>query len=424
MFLDKVKIKIQAGNGGDGAVSFYRSKLTMNGGPDGGNGGKGGDIFFVAKNNLNTLYSFAFKKKFKAGDGERGSKGLCQGKDGEDVIIEVPLGTIIKDAETDKVIADLTVENQKVKVLRGGNGGKGNNFYKSPTRQAPHFAQNGEKTKMFEVVLELKTIADVGLVGFPNVGKSTLLSVITNARPKIANYHFTTLTPNLGVVEYFGNTFVLADIPGLVEGASVGVGLGHEFLKHIERVRIIVHMIDISGIEGRDPFEDYTKIRTELEKYSKKLALLPEIIVFTKSDLLSKEELEEKIKEFNSHFKKSPKSIAISSITQTGLNELKKEIWESIKDIPRPAPIEAEIDELDKRDTTSLNVEIEEDGSFRVSGGLIDNLVRGIVLDDYESFSYFQKRLKDDGILDKLREAGAKDGDTVRVKEVEFTFVE
>ena len=424
MFLDKVKIKIQAGNGGDGAVSFYRSKLTMNGGPDGGNGGKGGDIFFVAKNNLNTLYSFAFKKKFKAGDGERGSKGLCQGKDGEDVIIEVPLGTIIKDAETDKVIADLTVENQKVKVLRGGNGGKGNNFYKSPTRQAPHFAQNGEKTKMFEVVLELKTIADVGLVGFPNVGKSTLLSVITNAKPKIANYHFTTLTPNLGVVEYFGNTFVLADIPGLVEGASDGVGLGHEFLKHIERVRAIVHMIDISGIEGRQPYDDYVKIRLELEKYSKKLASLSEIIVFTKSDLITKEELEKRIKEFNSHFKKIPKSVAISSITQTGLNELKKEIWDNIKDIPRPAPIETEIEELDKRDTTSLFVEVEEDGAFRISGGLIDNLVRGIVLDDYESFSYFQKRLKDDGILDKLREAGAKDGDTVRVKEVEFTFVE
>jgi len=273
-------------------------------------------------------------------------------------------------------------------------------------------------------VLELKTIADVGLVGFPNVGKSTLLSVITNAKPKIANYHFTTLTPNLGVVEYFGNTFVLADIPGLVEGASIGIGLGHEFLKHIERVRAIVHMIDISGIEGRNPYEDYLAIRQELEKYSAKLASLPEIIVFTKCDLLNEEELKQKTLEFNSHFKKAPKSIAISSITQSGLKELKKEIWENIKDIPRPAPMEIEIDELDKRDTTSLFVEIEEDGGFRVSGGLIDNLTRGIVLDDYESFSYFQKRLKDDGILDKLREAGAKDGDTVRIKEIEFTFVD
>ena len=297
MFLDVAKIKIQAGNGGDGAVSFHRTKLTMNGGPDGGNGGKGGDVYFVAKSNLSTLYSFKFKTKFKAGDGERGGKQLCSGKDGQDIEIEVPCGTIIKDAQTGKILADLVEENKPVKILRGGGGGRGNNFYATPTRQAPHFAQTGEKTKMFEVVLELKTIADVGLVGYPNVGKSTLLSTITNARPKIANYHFTTLTPNLGVVDYYGNNFVIADIPGLIEGASEGVGLGHEFLKHIERVRLIVHMVDISGFEGRNPFDDFVKINKELENYSKILVSLPQIIVLTKIDLLSEEELNEKIKE-------------------------------------------------------------------------------------------------------------------------------
>lgn len=302
MFLDVAKIKIQAGNGGDGAVSFHRTKLTMNGGPDGGNGGKGGDVYFVAKSNLSTLYSFKFKTKFKAGDGERGGKQLCSGKDGQDIEIEVPCGTIIKDAQTGKILADLVEENKPVKILRGGGGGRGNNFYATPTRQAPHFAQTGEKTKMFEVVLELKTIADVGLVGYPNVGKSTLLSTITNARPKIANYHFTTLTPNLGVVDYYGNNFVIADIPGLIEGASEGVGLGHEFLKHIERVRLIVHMVDISGFEGRNPFDDFVKINKELENYSKILASLPQIIVLTKIDLLSEEELNEKIKEFEKKY--------------------------------------------------------------------------------------------------------------------------
>ena len=425
MFLDKVKIKIQAGNGGDGAVSFHRTKLTMNGGPDGGNGGKGGNIFFVAKNDLNTLYSFKFQKKFKAGDGERGGKQLCHGKDGEDVIIPVPCGTIIRDAESGKVLADLTEENMQVKILRGGNGGRGNSFYATPTRQAPHFSQSGERTKQFEVVLELKTIADVGLVGYPNVGKSTLLSVITNARPKIANYHFTTLTPNLGVVEYFGNTFVLADIPGLIEGASEGVGLGHEFLKHVERVRLILHMIDISGFEGRDPFEDYTTINAELKNYSEKLSGLKQIVVFTKCDLLPADLLEEKIAEFKSKLKgENPVIHKISSITRNGLDDLKRIIWENIKDIPKSLPMEVELDELDKRDTTSLFVEIEEDGAFRVEGGLIDNLIRGIVLDDMESFAYFQKRLKQDGIIVLLKEHGAKDGDTIRIKEIEFDFID
>ena len=424
MFLDVAKIKIQAGNGGDGAVSFHRTKLTMTGGPDGGNGGRGGNVYFVAKNDLSTLYSFKFKTKFKAGDGERGGKQLCSGKDGEDLYIPVPCGTVIKDAKTGKVLADLMEENQPVRILRGGGGGRGNNFYATPTRQSPHFAQTGEKTKMFEVVLELKTIADVGLVGYPNVGKSTLLSTITNARPKIANYHFTTLTPNLGVVDYFGNNFVIADIPGLIEGASEGVGLGHEFLKHIERVRLIVHMIDISGFEGRDPKEDYEKINTELENYSKVLAKLPQIVVLTKTDLLPEEDLKEKIEEFSKILKKGTVVVPISSITRKGLDDLKKEIWKKLEKLPKSKPIEVEEFELDARDKTSLEITLEEDGGYRISGGLIDSLIRGVVLDDMESFAYFQRRLKQDGILDKLHEAGAVDGDTIRIKEVEFILTD
>lgn len=424
MFLDIAKIKIQAGNGGDGAVSFHRTKLTMTGGPDGGNGGRGGDVYFVAKNDLSTLYSFKFKTKFKAGDGERGGKQLCSGKDGEDLFIAVPCGTVVKDAKSGKVLADLMEENKPVRILRGGGGGRGNNFYATPTRQSPHFAQTGEKTKMFEVVLELKTIADVGLVGYPNVGKSTLLSTITNARPKIANYHFTTLTPNLGVVDYYGNNFVIADIPGLIEGASEGVGLGHEFLKHIERVRLIVHMIDISSFEGRDPKDDYEKINKELENYSKVLAKLPQIVVLTKTDLLLEEDLEEKIEEFSKGLKKGTVVVPISSITRKGLDELKKEIWKKLEKLPKSKPIEVEEFELDARDKTSLEIIKEEDGGYRISGGLIDSLIRGVVLDDMESFAYFQRRLKQDGILDKLHEAGAVDGDTIRIKEVEFVLTD
>ena len=426
MFLDVAKIIIQAGCGGDGAVSFHRTKLTMNGGPDGGNGGKGGDVYFVAKNDLNTLYSFKFKTKFKAEDGERGGKQLCTGKDGEDLYIPVPCGTVVKDFESGKVLADLTEENKPVKVLRGGGGGRGNNFYATPTRQAPHFAQTGEKTKMFEVVLELKTIADVGLVGYPNVGKSTLLSTISNARPKIANYHFTTLTPNLGVVSYYDNSFVVADIPGLIEGASEGVGLGHEFLKHIERVRLIVHMIDISGFEGREPYQDYLNINSELKKYDEKLSKLPQIIALTKIDLLTEEKLKENVSEFKEKLGKNFKGeiVLISSITQKGLEELKGKIWETLQKIPKEKTEQVETFVIDERDKTSLEITREEDGAFRVSGGLIDNMIRGIVLSDMESFAYFQRRLEQDGILEKLRENGAKDGDTIRIKDVEFIFTD
>ncbi len=427
MFLDRVKISIKAGDGGNGAVSFYRSKLTANGGPDGGDGGKGGDIIFRATKDMTSLYSFTFKKKFVAENGSNGGKSNKIGASGKDLFIEVPCGTVILDAESNKVIADLREHGEEFVALKGGGGGRGNTYYATATRQAPRFSQSGEKCVERKVVLELKTIADVGLVGYPNAGKSTLLSVISNARPKIADYAFTTLEPNLGVVEYYDNAFIVADIPGLIEGASEGVGLGHRFLRHVERVRLILHLVDISGSEGREAFEDYKVINTELEKYSKKLRALPQIVVLTKCDLLSKDELEERVENFKNKLKglgDKSEIVTISSITNSGLTELKKAVWEKLKTLPKSAPMEVELFDFDKRDKTSLFVSKRADGSFEVSGGFIDNLIRGIVLSDEISFSYFQKRLKDDGIIDKLKEIGLKDGDTVHIKDISFEYIE
>lgn len=423
MFLDRVKIKVKAGNGGNGAVSFLRTKLSMNGGPDGGNGGKGGDIIFRATTSLDTLYSFRFNKHFFAGDGEKGDKATRNGKDGKDIIINVPCGTVIYDADTNLVIADILEEGQTFTALKGGNGGKGNAYFATSTRQAPKFSQTGEITKQRELILELKTIADVGLVGFPNVGKSTLLSTISNAKPKIANYHFTTLVPNLGVVAYYDNSFVVADIPGLIEGASEGLGLGITFLKHIERVRVIVHMIDISESENRDAYDDYLKINTELQKYSEKLASLKQILVFTKCDLLDEEMLQENLKKFEKELKNHD-YVCISSITQRGLDELKGKIWNILKDTPKTPPTEIELFDYDKKDNTSVYVEMIGDGEFEVTGGLIDNLIRGVVISDEISFAYFQKRLKETGIIDMLLEKGLKDGDTVHIKDIEFEYFE
>lgn len=428
MFLDKVKITIKAGNGGKGCVSFLRSKMTINGGPDGGDGGAGGNIMFRASNSQNTLYGFKYAKKFVAENGSDGSSSNKTGLSGKDVIIDVPCGTVITDNETGKVIADMREDGDMFTALKGGLGGRGNSFFATPTRQAPRFSQSGEITKPHEVVLELKTIADVGLVGYPNVGKSTLLSVISNARPKIANYAFTTLVPNLGVVQYYDNSFVVADIPGLIEGASEGVGLGHEFLKHIERVRLILHLVDISESEGRSAIQDYITINTELKKYSEKLANLEQIIVLTKTDLIAEDNLEERIKAFSSEVKKingtMPEIIAISSIMQKNISQLKDIVWNKLEKIPKPSPIEIEEFEFDKRDKTSVNITREDDGTFVVDGGYVDNLVRGVVLSDFNSFSYFQMRLKRDGIIDKLKAQGLKDGDQVRIKDIEFIYEE
>ncbi|MBO5310270.1 MAG: GTPase ObgE [Clostridia bacterium] len=428
MFLDKVKITIKAGNGGKGCVSFYRSKLTINGGPDGGDGGAGGNIIFRASNHQNTLYGFKYKRKFVAENGKDGSGTHKTGASGADVVIDVPCGTVISDAESGKVIADLREDGDLFTAVKGGLGGRGNAFFATATRQAPRFSQMGEETKEREVILELKTIADVGLVGYPNFGKSTLLSVISNARPKIANYAFTTLVPNLGVVQYYDNSFVVADIPGLIEGASEGVGLGHEFLKHIERVRLILHLVDLSESEGRDAVQYYFTINQELEKYSQKLAALSQIVVLTKTDLIAPEILDQKIADFKKKIMPkngaAPIILSISSITNSGLENLKNIVWQNLEKIPRPPAIEIEETNFDKRDKTSLEITRADDGTFVVSGGYVDNLVRGIVLSDFNSFSYFQMRLKRDGIIDKLKEKGMKEGDQVKIKDIEFIYEE
>lgn len=421
MFLDRVKILIKAGNGGKGSTSFLRNAQTANGGPDGGDGGKGGDVVFVATNDLNTLYPFRFKKKFVAENGEDGHQKNMTGRSGKDEIIKVPTGTVLINPKTDKIIADLSEDGAKFVALKGGAGGHGNAFYKSSVKQAPAFSQTGVQTEMREVILELKTIADVGLVGFPNVGKSTLLSVISNANPKIANYPFTTIYPNLGVCEVLGETFVVADIPGLIEGASDGLGLGHYFLKHVERVRLIVHLVDIAECDGRSSVEDFKVINSELAKYDQNLAKTKQIVVFSKCDLLEKDELQKRIDKFVKE-NKVKEYICISSYTREGVEELKKKILENLKKIQKKPPLDVEEFDFDKKDVSSISVKRLEDGSFEVSGGRIDSLVRGVVLSDQLSFAYFQNRLKEMGIIDLLLEKGLKQGDTVKIKDISFEY--
>ena len=411
MNFDKVTISIKSGNGGNGKVGFHREKFVEKGGPDGGDGGNGGSIIFVADSSKNTLIDFQYVKRFEAENGEGGHQKLQNGKNGKDVYIKVPCGTVIKDATTGQVIADMYENGQEFCALRGGRGGKGNNFFKTPTRQSPRFSQLGEVTKTYKVTLELKTIADVALVGKPNVGKSTLLSVISNAKPKIADYEFTTLSPNLGVVKFYEDSFVVADIPGLIDGASEGAGLGHEFLAHIERTRLVVHVIDASGYYGNDIVDDYNIINKELKKYNEKLSRLPQIVVFTKLDLI--EDIEEKLKYFRSRVKDDVVIVPISSITRKNVDDLVKLVYEKLKTIPKSEPIPVEQTALEVKDTTSVNISEIAPHVFEVTGGYLDNLQRGIVFNDTQSLAYFQLRLQKDGIMDKLKEAGCVDGDTV-----------
>ncbi len=422
MFLDRVKISIKAGNGGNGSASFLRNAQTMKGGPDGGEGGNGGSVIFKATNSMNTLYNFRFKKKFLAGDGENGSKKLKTGANGKDMIIDVPCGTVIIDAQTNKIIADLYQDQMTFVALKGGQGGHGNAYYKSSIKQAPTYSQTGELTKMREVILELKTIADVGLVGFPNVGKSTLLSCISNANPKIANYHFTTLYPNLGVCEVKGQTFVVADIPGLIEGASEGQGLGHYFLKHVERVRLIIHLIDVSQTDGRNFIEDYYKINSELEKYSSLLAKTPQIVAFSKVDLIDEQTLQKRKEEFKK--KTGISVIELSGATFKGVEKLKELALEKLSKIEKKPPLEVEEFDFDKREIDSIEITREDDGTFVVSGGKIDNFIRGVILSDSLSFAYFQSRLQDMGIIDMLKSRGLKNGDSVKIKDFVFEYID
>lgn len=418
MFIDQAKIYIKAGDGGNGCTSFYTEKYVANGGPDGGDGGKGGDIVFAVDPNMNSLNDFRFAKLYRAENGENGSGKFCHGKCAPDLVIKVPRGTIIRDEETGKIIADMFDADSRVTVLKGGIGGKGNARFKSSRRQAPAFSQSGRKTEKKCVILELKTIADVGLVGYPNVGKSTLLSVISSARPKIANYHFTTLTPNLGVVKYYDHSFIVADIPGLIDGASKGAGLGTDFLRHIERTRLIVHVVDISGSEGRDPVKDYYKINEELADYSPKLAALPQIVALNKADMATNRQIEDFIKETGI------KCVAISAIIGQNVDDLIKTIYEELQKLPPVAKMEYEPFEYEDKNTRDFYIMRDDDGAYEICGGLMDELARNVVIDNYDSFKYFQKQLKDRGVIKALRKAGAKDGDLIRIMDIEFNFVE
>lgn len=420
MFVDRAQITIKAGDGGSGITSFVHYKGKVSGGPDGGDGGKGGDIIFVADKHLSTLSDYYYKTKYVAENGQPGEPKDCFGRSGKDLVLKVPLGTVIRDKETGNIIADMFTDGQKKVVLQGGDGGKGNAKFTNARRHAPHFSQTGEKTETKRVILELKTIADVGLVGFPNVGKSTVLSKITRARPKIANYHFTTLSPNLGVCDYYDNQFVVADIPGLIEGASDGAGLGIEFLRHIERTRMLVHVIDVSGVEGRDPYEDYLKINAELKNYSPALAKLKQIIAANKTDIYG---AEENFKEFKSKIGRKHKIIEISAITGKGLDQLKKAVFEQLSKLPPVQPLEFEEFNYVKPDR--LDYEIFKEGeTFVIVGTLVDVLKRNVVLDDMNSLAYLHKVLRDRGIIKELRQMGATDKSTVIIGGEEFEFVD
>ncbi len=419
-FLDKESLLIKSGDGGDGITSFIRYKGVTAGGPDGGDGGNGGSVYFVGDRHKTSLIDFRYKHKFVAENGAKGDTKNCHGKNGEDLYIPVPLGTVITDAETGAFITDIFYDGQKRLVMSGGKGGKGNARFTTSRRHCPHFAQKGERTEVKRVNLELKVIADVGLIGFPNVGKSTLLSKISSAKPKIANYHFTTLSPNLGVVNYYDDSFVAADIPGLIEGASDGLGLGHDFLRHIERTRLLCHVIDISGSEGRNPIEDYKTINYELKNYSKKLADLKQIIVLNKCDLYG---AEENVKEFKKRVRKY-KILTVSALTGDGKEELIKTLYEYLKDIPKYEPQEDEGFTYDKIVGDTFEIYRDEDGAFIVDGDLVKTLSRNVVIDDMDSMAYMQKILRNKGVIKKLREQGCKDGDTVVIGNIEFDFID
>ena len=421
MFIDYVKITAKSGNGGNGAITFRREKYVPNGGPNGGDGGKGGDIIFRVSKNINNLGDFRYKKKFTAENGCDGSGNNKFGKVGADLYINVPKGTVIKNAENGKVIADMYDDEEEVVVLKGGLGGRGNSHFATSTRQAPRFAEQGVITKPFELVLELKTLADVGLVGFPNVGKSTLLSSVSNARPKIANYHFTTLAPNIAVVNAFSKSFVMADIPGLISGASEGAGLGIDFLRHIERTRLLIHVIDISGSEGRDGYEDYLAINDELAKYGESVSSIPQIIALNKCDML---EDDSKIEDFKSHFDKTDNIFPISAHAHSGLTELIEYVIKSLDKLPEIRRAEIEEVEIDRRNLREFKVAKVSGGVFEVTGELVFEIMKRVNLEDLTSNAYFQKRIKNDGIIDALLEMGLKEGDMIRIGDYELQYFE
>ena len=424
MFVDIVKISLRAGNGGNGAVSFYREKYVAAGGPDGGNGGKGGSIYFQADDSLSTLIDFRYKRKYVAENGENGRAKRCTGKSAPDLYIKVPRGTVVKDSETGRILADVSGD-EPVCVAKGGNGGKGNMNFATPTRQIPRFAKPGYPGEQFDVTLELKLLADVGLVGFPNVGKSSLISVVSAAKPEIANYHFTTITPVLGVVSVNEKSFVMADIPGLIEGASEGIGLGHHFLRHVERCRLIVHVVDVSGIEGRDPKDDFEKINLELERFSEELAQRPQIVAANKADMATPEQIAD-FKAFVEE--KGLPFFVISAATTEGVKPLVQAISDTLDTLPPIIRYEAQ--ELSQQELEQIaqekhtfKVEKVDDGVFEVTGEFLVPMLEMVNMEDYESLQYLQRVLRSSGIIDALEEAGIEEEDTVSIYDFEFDYV-
>ena len=423
MFTDYVKIIAKSGDGGNGAVSFRREKYVAAGGPDGGDGGRGGDVYFQVNPDANTLLDFRYKKKLKAENGKNGEGGHRYGKSGEDLYIGVPLGTVIKDAESGQILADLSEKGQCELVLKGGKGGKGNSHFATSTRQAPRFSQGGEAGIQKELILELKLLADVGLLGFPNVGKSTFLSMVTSATPKIADYHFTTLEPNLGVVKSeYGDSFVIADIPGIIEGASQGTGLGLQFLRHIERTRLLLHFIDVSGSEGRKPVEDFQIIQEELKQYSEKLSQRKQIIVANKADAITDESLYQELVKLAKE--KNLEIYKISAATGEGIPELLKHVSEVLKTLPKEELYEVE--EIRKvytlEEEEAFTIEKVDSDYWIVDGPAVQKLMRKVNLEDNESMYYFQKCLEELGVNQRLRKVGVKEGDTVRVVDWELEW--
>ncbi len=422
MFIDIAKIRIKAGKGGDGAVSFRREKYVAAGGPDGGDGGRGGDVVFVADPNLSTLMDFRYKTKYVAPAGENGRGARCSGKNAEDLVIRVPRGTVVREANSGAIMADISGD-EPVVVARGGRGGWGNTHFATPTRQIPRFAKPGLPGEEFEVTLELKLIADVGLIGFPNVGKSTIISVISAARPKIANYHFTTLSPVLGVVRVDENaSFVAADIPGLIEGAADGIGLGHDFLRHVERCRMLLHVVDVSGCEGRDPKEDFDLINRELERFSPTLAARPQMVLGNKCDIATQEQIEE----FRAFIETQGLTfLPVSAATRQGLNELPGQVYEVLHTLPQVATFEPDFVREDPAaaGTSRFVVTKLEEHVYSVDAPWLERILEGSDVDDYESLQYFQRQLGDSGILDELIRQGVQEDDTICIGDFQFDYV-
>ena len=430
MFIDSAKLNLKAGNGGNGCVSFLKEKYVAAGGPDGGDGGRGGSIAFMGAKGMHTLSDFRYQTKYRAEHGENGKGGNCTGKSGKNLIIKVPLGTMVFNHENGKLVADITEDGQQVTIVKGGQGGAGNQRFATPTRQIPDFAKSGTKGEEMTVDVELKVLADVGLVGFPNVGKSTLLSMVSSARPKIADYHFTTLTPNLGVIDMGeGNSFVMADIPGLIEGAHQGAGLGDEFLRHIERTRLLVHVIDVAGTEGREPLSDFHTINQELRNYKIDLSDRPQIVAANKIDVLSPEE-QSKISDFCTELEKEGYQVfSISAATGLHVRELLNAVWKTLSELPAVSQsIELQSDYIEYRLENSKESEKRfeikvENGVYIVEGSWIEKLISDINFESHESLQYFQKLLKKYGIIESLEKQGIKEGDTVQIYDMEFDYI-